>query len=162
MALFAFYIHAMTVIAFDGRIIAADKRANYGSLQRTTTKLHRVTPIHGDYKGHELIVGTAGISAQGKEMIEWIRRGMDPQDFPSTQRDSKESCACMVVHRDGTKWSFERAPYPLVLEDQKVAIGSGRDFALAAMFMGADARQAVEVACHFDTSCGNGIDWMSI
>lgn len=147
----------MTVIAYDGRIIAADKRANYGSLQRTTTKIHR---IQNDAVGH-LIVGTAGISAQGREMIAWIERGMDPKDFPHTQRDSKESCSVLIVYPDGRKISFERSPYPLVLEDAQVAIGSGRDFALAAMHLGYDARRAVEVACHFDTSCGNGLDWMS-
>lgn len=146
----------MTVIAYDGRVIAADKRSNYGSLQRTTTKLHRVENSLG-----RLIVGTSGISAQGREMVEWIRRGAHPNDFPPTQRDSRESCSVLVVFDTGVKWSFERSPYPLILEDEQVAIGSGRDFALAAMHMGGDARKAVEVACHFDTSCGNGIDWMT-
>lgn len=43
----------------------------------------------------------------------------------------------------------------LVVEiKEKFAIGSGRDFALAAMHNGACTEKAVETACHFDSFCG--------
>jgi ATP-dependent protease HslVU (ClpYQ) peptidase subunit len=45
-----------------------------------------------------------------------------------------------------------------VVEDPFMAWGSGRDFALGAMAMGATAREAVAVACRFNVYCGNGID----
>ena len=43
-----------------------------------------------------------------------------------------------------------------------VARGSGRDFALAAMAMGASAYEAVEIAARFDASTGDGIDEISL
>ena len=58
------------------------------------------------------------------------------------------------------KW--ERSPYPLKFHDEQFAIGSGRDFALAAMYLGKTAAQAVEVACVFDSGCGNGVDAMAL
>jgi hypothetical protein len=43
-----------------------------------------------------------------------------------------------------------------------LAFGSGRDYAEAAMFLGCDAKRAVEVACQFQTDCGNGIDTLRL
>ena len=42
------------------------------------------------------------------------------------------------------------------------AIGSGRDFALAAMRMGADAKKAVKIASEFDIHTGGRIRTMRL
>jgi ATP-dependent protease HslVU (ClpYQ) peptidase subunit len=47
-------------------------------------------------------------------------------------------------------------------EDKKTATGSGRDYALAAMHCGKTAREAVEIACLFETGCGNGVDELEV
>ena len=44
------------------------------------------------------------------------------------------------------------------MEGPFCAIGSGRDFALAAMALGHSAIEAVTVAGRFDTASGNGFD----
>ena len=41
-------------------------------------------------------------------------------------------------------------------------MGHGRDFTLAAMHLGHDARTAVEVACALDAFCGCGIDTLTL
>ena len=55
---------------------------------------------------------------------------------------------------------YEQTPNPFVVEDKQWAIGSGRDYAIAAMHLGRTAAEAVAVACLFDVSCGMGIDTM--
>lgn len=48
------------------------------------------------------------------------------------------------------------------IEEPRCCWGSGRDFAEAVLHLGHDARKAVEVACHFQTDCGNGIDSLDL
>lgn len=64
--------------------------------------------------------------------------------------------------QDGSLWKYERTPHPLKFPPQQFAIGSGRDFALAAMYLGCDAAGAVHVACEFDSACGNGVDVVTL
>ncbi len=139
----------MTVIAFDGRTLAADKRALIGGLSRSTTKIHRVGAS---------LVGFAGDGAQGMEMLAWLRKGAKPVAFPESQRDDDDWASVIVVRPGGFIDLYERTPYPIRYEDKIFAVGSGRDFALAAMHLGLSAKQAVEVACVFDPGCGNGVD----
>jgi ATP-dependent protease HslVU (ClpYQ) peptidase subunit len=139
----------MTVIAYDGKQLAGDKMTNFGGLHGTTTKVHRI----GD-----LLVGGAGTTAQIIEMQEWIRSGHPVDRFPTPQRDAKDCVSMLVIHRDGTVWQFENTPHPIVIENKFWAIGSGRDYAMAAMHLGCTARAAVQVAMALDSGCGNGVD----
>jgi 20S proteasome alpha/beta subunit len=141
----------MTVIAWDGKILAADKWSCNSGLIRTVTKIHRVGGA---------IVAVAGNLDQGLLMIEWVRQGCNPETFPKSQ--SGDNWATLVVaDKDGLR-HYEQTPYPIIVEDQIWAAGSGRDFALAAMHLGKDATEAVEVACVFQSDCGNGCDWFEI
>lgn len=139
----------MTVIAWDGRTLAADKRVSYGNMSRTTTKIRRV----GD-----CLVGIAGSGSIGLAVVEWLGNGADPAAFPKLQEDADDHANVLVIRPDGCIEEYARTAYPTVYEDKFAAIGSGRDFAVAAMHLGKTAREAVEVACLFDTGCGNGID----
>lgn len=139
----------MSVIAWDGKTLAADKRACIGTLIMTTTKIFRVG---------EALAAYAGDADGGEEMLAWFNAGQDPDKFPSSQRDKYEWSGLLVIWENGRIWKYERTPYPIKFPPQKFAIGSGRDFALAAMHCGKSAVEAVEVASIFDSGCGNGID----
>ncbi len=141
----------MTVIAFDGKTVAADKRATNGTLIMTTTKIFRV----GD-----AICASAGDTDKCAEMLAWFRSGAKPEEFPPGNRG--DDWSGLLVIRPGEILKYERTPYPMKIEDRFVAIGCGRDFALAAMHLGHDARAAVEVAIALDSGCGNGIDTMTL
>jgi 20S proteasome alpha/beta subunit len=141
----------VSVIAWDGTTLAADKRATLGSLIRTTTKIFRV----GD-----ALCAYAGSAAGGEEMLAWFRDGAKPESFPASQRTDEWSG--LLVVRKGEILKYEQAPYPLRFEDKFIAIGCGRDFAMAAMHLGHDARTAVEVAIALDSGCGNGIDALTL
>jgi len=141
----------MSVIAWDGKKLAADKRACLGTLIRTTTKIFRV----GD-----ALCAYAGDADGGEEMLAWFRAGAPPNGFPVSQRD--ENWSGLLVIRKGEILKYERTPFPVRFEDGAFAIGCGRDFALAAMHLGHDAVKAVEVAIALDSGCGNGIDVLEL
>ncbi len=144
----------MTVIAWDGKALAADKRTNFGGLHAMTTKVHRLPDGR--------LVGCAGNAAQIAEIVYWLSAGADPEKMPSSQRDAKECVSALVIEPGGRVLQYENTPHPIVIENPTWAIGSGRDFAMAAMWLGQDARHAVIVACELDCSCGNGVDTLEL
>ena len=139
----------MSCIAWDGEMLAADKQASVGGLARTTTKIKQI---------RNFLVGYAGEAVQGEEMVAWLSKGAKPNTFPEAQRDKDDWVAMLVIRPGVIIQIYERSPYPMVLEDKTMAIGSGRDFALTAMFLGKRADEAVRIACHFDKGCGLGVD----
>ncbi|MCA7945571.1 hypothetical protein [Burkholderia vietnamiensis] len=143
----------MTVVAWDGKTLAADKRGDAGGLQRTTTKIFR-------FDGG--LFGSAGSASRGAELFAWICAGANPDTVPAFQLSLEEYQSAMVVRSDGTVWLYGCSGHPFRMEDQFHAIGSGRDFAIAAMHLGRTAAQAVEVATLFETGCGNGIDTLEL
>jgi hypothetical protein len=139
----------VTVIAWDGRTLAADKRAHKYGLAYTVTKVFRV--------GADRLVGISGDASRGAELIAWLERGGDPASYPEL-KDKDCPAFMLCVERGGRVLLYEKTAHPYVCEDEKWAEGEGRDFAVSAMHAGMDARAAVEWACRFVISCGNGID----
>jgi 20S proteasome alpha/beta subunit len=138
----------MTVIAWDGKTLAADKRSTNMGLIHTVTKIFRVRGA---------LVAIDGDFAQGLLMVEWIRNGCDPDTFPESQSDDDKWTNITVADKDGIH-VYEQTPCPIHFEDKIYASGSGRDFALAAMHLGKTAAEACEVASIFHSGCGNGVD----
>lgn len=138
----------MTTIAWDGKTLAADRRTSFGSRITTVTKAHRVN-------GH--LVAGAGITAQINEMIVWFRDGANPATFPAAQRGD-DAVSLLVITPAREVHLYCNTPYPLVIEDKFTAIGSGSEFALAAMHCGKSAVEAVEVAAVFDSATGGGVN----
>lgn len=120
-------------------------------MKRTGTKILRI----GD-----LAVGFTGPSDRGAAMIEWVRSGRRPELFPEGQKE--DDWAQLVVIEGGRVFSYQQTPYAMVNEDPVYAEGTGRDYALAAMYLGCDAARAVAVACQFDPSSGMGIDAIEV
>jgi len=91
-------------------------------------------------------------------MVTWLEAGRNAETFPAENEKSEDYATLLVVHRDGKLERFESCAGSIIVESPQHAIGSGRDFALMAMHMGADARRAVELTCELSVDCGNGID----
>ncbi len=141
----------MSIIAWDGRTLAADKRASMGTLIRTTTKIFRFGGALLSYSGE---------AGMGEELVAWFTAGAVAEEFPARQRADDPS-TLLVIDASGIR-TFERSPHAIRVEDQTFAIGSGRDFALAAMHLGKTAAEAVAVAIALDSGCGNGIDTLEL
>lgn len=143
----------MTVVAWDGKTLAADKRTSFGGLHAVVTKVYE---INGS------LVGCAGASAQNAEMRAWFAAGCDPKEFPAAQRDIDKCVSMLVIDKSGAVLQYENTPHPIRIESRLWAIGSGRDFAIAAMHCGKTAREAVEIASACDSNCGNGVDSLQL
>lgn len=142
----------MTVIAWDGHTLAADRRAvSGGGIARTVTKIERW--------GHEMLAVTGQLDV-GSELREWYKAGASPKDFPQSAREA--DATLIVISRHGGIREYVSGPYPMLIDGQKAAWGSGRDYAEAAMHLGHDAVKGVEVACAFQTDCGGGIDTLTL
>lgn len=142
----------MTTIAWDGKTLCADRQATSNNWGRETTKMFRCG---------EAVLAICGTLAYGLEMKAWWEKGADPDKFPAAQRDDNKWGPLMVWNREGL-WRYEQSPYPLKIESEHYACGSGRDFALMAMHLGKTAREAIELASAFDTETGMGVDQMGI
>lgn len=142
----------MTVIAWDGKTLAADKLATMsGNIARTVRKIERF--------GDVLLAMTGGWDV-AVEIREWYKAGAVPTAFPPRARD--DIATLIVFKRNGAIDTYASGPFPMPIEAKQIAFGSGRDYAEAAMHLGKTASEAVAVACHFQTDCGNGIDTLTI
>jgi hypothetical protein len=140
----------MSVVAWDGKTVAADRRACIADAAMTTTKLWLLPAT-------DVVIASTGDQSFGLAMVDWWRKGADPSAWPPFQ--ATDDWARIIIFEPGqAPYCYERQPVRQVVEDQFMAWGSGREFALGAMAMGATAREAVEVACRFNVYCGNGID----
>lgn len=139
----------MTTIAWDGKTLAADKRMSFGTEFATVTKITR----SGD-----CLIGWAGGSALGRAMMAWFVDGCEPANFPAMQREEGKTGVLLVIHSNKRIEHYAQEPYPIPVEDSYYAVGSGSGFASAAMYLGHDAKRAVEVSCALDMNSGSGID----
>jgi hypothetical protein len=140
----------MTVIAWDGSPrLVADKQMTIADSRFPTVKLHRGP------RGE--VYGFTGDPFLCMARMEWLKNGGEPSEYPKAEGDA--FARLLVLDASGLSY-FESSPYRIQVYSPFMAFGSGMDFAIAAMAMGADAVRAVEIACQFDTGCGMGIDVM--
>jgi ATP-dependent protease HslVU (ClpYQ) peptidase subunit len=138
----------MTVIAWDGHTLAADKLAGSVGLRRTVTKIRAI-------RGH--LVAFSGNAGRGMEVVAWWEAGAYPAEYPKFQ-EADDFVDLLVITPVGKILKYERSAHPVHFEDATFAMGSGRDYAMATMFLGFGAVRAVEVASEHDMDCGGGLD----
>lgn len=144
----------MTVIAFDGKTLAADRMSGSQYIKSPASiKAHRIRGC---------LVGLAGEAAMNAEWRAWFAAGAKPEDFPSTFRDSDKCSTALVITESGEINVYQATPYPIVIVGPTHAIGSGAEAAMAVMALGHDARKAVEIASVVCAGCGNGIDTIEL
>lgn len=142
----------MTVIAWDGRTLAADRQSECGSVKSSVRKIFRV---------HDGLAGVSGNLSIGMEVLAWYEAGADPMGWPSSNRRLDEGATLTVVRmKDGKPaiYFYESSPYPFCSLDQFAARGSGAGEALVAMACGKTSVEAVLLAQQFNHTCGLGVD----
>lgn len=143
----------MTVIAWDGRTLAADKQSTIQGLGFTVTKIFRVP---------DGLVGFMGSASHVAALLPWFCGDRDPMAWPQPHAPNESADVLHITAAGIQVYCGTNGPRPEKLEDRFVAMGAGRDYAMAAMFLGHDARRAVEVACALDIHCGKGIDTLTL
>jgi hypothetical protein len=144
----------VTVIAWDGKTLAADRYSEQGYVRGERTKIRRLADGR--------LVGAAGRTSISLEVIAWLENGGLPSDYPASARG--DDAAVIVVNTDGKAVIYDCGPVPLHIEGRKyVAIGSGAEAAMAAMYLGCDAVRACHVAGAVVVRCGgNGFDTLTL
>ena len=140
----------MTVWAWDGRTLAADKQATNNGTKARVTKVFTHTKDNGTY----LLTG-CGDHGVLMSKIAWFKDNSAP--WP---KDEDKATLAVITPKGGLL--LYESIWPMAIEEKFHAGGSGRDIALGAMAMGATAAQAVEIAITFETGCGMGIDTLEL
>ena len=135
----------MTTVAWDGNTLAADSLAvdNWGLVSRANKVL----------EGEDFLLGIAGNHGM---ILAWWRK---VQSLPAssiinhgyTDYELEKNNPSMILVTAHKVYKLD-GPVFIEVEARFTAIGSGRDFALAAMHLGKTAKEAVQIAAEFDNN----------
>lgn len=132
----------MTTIATDGKSMAGDGQVHCSNTITDTTarKVFRLKDGR--------IVGGAGCAYSLGVMRAWLESG---GDVPSVSEDF----TMLILSKEGVKSVNHRGHF--IDEPLIAAVGSGMDFALAAMELGASPAEAIVIASKRDVHTGGEI-----
>jgi ATP-dependent protease HslVU (ClpYQ) peptidase subunit len=134
----------MSVVAWDGKTLAADKQGTIGDVAITVTKLWKLND--------GTVLGGVGDAFEAIGLRDWYMAGADPAEF------DPENETILIVAKDGECKFLAQLPVFMPVEDPFMAWGAGADIALGAMMMGAGAVRAVGIVCGINVACGCGVD----
>lgn len=130
----------MTTIAYKDGVMASDAALNSGD-----------TCVGGVSKSARrddgALCGGSGDTSRIRAILTWFLAGEDAKNKPDFGTDN--DVQALIVRPDGAIEWHDNIGFTSVVAPF-FAIGSGRDFALAAMYCGASAERAVECAAVFD------------
>ena len=137
----------MTTIAYNNGVLAADGLVSGPPGVRWTMKL---------FRRDGAVYGGCGVRSQIQTLADWYfgDRKEQPKYFPVG--DDGPSASILVMHDDGRVYQCGFDACPIEVPDY-AAIGSGSEYAVGAMYMGASALRAVEAAICHDSDSGGGI-----
>lgn len=142
----------MTTVAWDGKTMAADTLA--------TDTWGLKFESHKIIEGRDFLLAGAGEVGQIRKW--WVDEGhkltaeqLIAAGYSHYEREKNEpalllACVHGVYRHSGGVF--------LQSYEGRCAIGSGRNYALAAMYLGKTAEEAVKVAAHFDSGTNDVVD----
>lgn len=134
----------MTTLAWDGREMAADSQSTLnGSIPNGVIKI---------FKEEDYILAFCGSIDEG-----YMFKAVMADELKAKDCRFTKDFSAMVWTSDGemTEWYDSIIPVPVC--DKYVAMGSGAGAALAAMYAGKTAREAVEIAKKVDVFTGGKV-----
>jgi len=155
----------MSIVAWDGKILAADKMAASGVAEICTKIFKFKIPVdfENGEKLSDFVCAFTGPIPVGMLMVDWFKSGARKKEFPEVQKT--DDWSRLIVAHHSFKYGvriYDNTPAYYELEDPFLAWGAGAEVALGAMAMGADAIGAVGIASRYYTTCGQGIDYYQI
>ena len=141
----------MTVIAWDGKTLAADRLVVVENIRvGLAAKIRR---CDGN------LIGTTGVSAIADMMVDWFLAGRNPATYPPEASGAERYGEIIVVTPAREVLIFNNWPTPSTFSaDEQVAIGCAWDTAMVAMKCGLSARDAVLKVSEMDIRLGGGVD----
>lgn len=137
----------MSVIAWDGETLAADRQGTSAGMRHAVKKI---------YKINDELIGITGSFDNGIALLNWYK---DPDNYPFPEcQKTEDYSGLLIIEKDGSIWVVHKQPFKLQFFSKFHAVGAGRDFAMAAMYLGSSSTEAVRIASIYETSCGMGVD----
>lgn len=137
----------MSVVVYKDGILAADTRA-YGG--RGQTSPGQKAKIHRLEDGTRVGIVSA-VLGEPERFLSWLKDGADRTKWTGDKPDLR----ALIIRPNGEVFLADDSIwFSGPIECATYAIGSGSDYALGAMAMGATAKQAVYVACDLDQNSG--------
>lgn len=139
----------MTTIAWDGKTIASDAQGGGAFIYNNGPKV---------FKHEGRLFGLAGDREACEVARKWILKNSEfHKDADRPRPDlGTESFGGLMIDPDGQCFAFEKRLLPFAVSTPH-AEGSGGMFAQAAMLAGADAAEAVRIACELDPYSGGSV-----
>lgn len=134
----------MTTLAWDGKTLAADSRATSSGMPYKAVKIFMLAD-------GSLFAGS-GEYGQVHAVKAWLENA-----DADTQKPKTDDFAGFFVTAAGEVFRLEESLIRLPVYEPFHAMGSGRDFAMAAMHCGKSAREAVEIAALYDVFTGGDV-----
>jgi ATP-dependent protease HslVU (ClpYQ) peptidase subunit len=145
----------MTTIAFRDGILAADRLITE---KDTRVPGNAVKIIQNKYGWS---VGLAGSVADYHRLGDWVDSYLGAPKKSKPPNPPGGEYGAIAVSPEGKVFYIERGVmFPANEDAPFVVAGAGGDIALGAMYAGASAIEAVEIASKVDTSTGNGVMWV--
>lgn len=152
----------MTTIIVDRKLklMAADKQATGdGGHILKHIKIRRVK-----HENQDVLIASAG-DAEAAEAFElWYidqEKSRKGEKVDGEHKDShyplNQNFHALALYEDGSLLWYGPKGYPMEVKERYFGIGSGSDFAIGALFAGANLRKAVQIACKLDANSGVGI-----
>jgi ATP-dependent protease HslVU (ClpYQ) peptidase subunit len=137
----------MTTIAYRDGILAADGRTTYGNTIFTDNnkKIHRLSD--------GALFALCGDVSYVQPMLDALED--DEAELPIAEEGS--SFTAVIVEKNGKLRLYEGRGGYIALDAPYYAFGSGEEYAIGAMDMGASAEEAVKVASGRDLGTGGVI-----
>lgn len=104
-------------------------------------------------KGKNSIYGACGEWDKCLKMLQALESDGDV--------DSDMDVTVLELRNDGI-WIYESTIIPARIKNDFWAVGTGANFAIAAMHLGKSPKEAVEIACQYDPSSHLPIDYMTL
>lgn len=144
----------MTTIAYDGTTIAADTLSTY-DMERCAVPKKKIRVENG------VVFALTGAGRFYDALVKWFFDGADTENMPKG-KSGDYGYSLIVIDEDGVRSYNDDCGYPNWFKEQKMAWGTGQDYAMGAMYAGADAESAVKVACMLDIKSGGAVQVVNV
>ena len=158
----------MTVIAWDGEVLATDTQCTMGNAKYNSPKAW-----YESVGGQACIISGVGTLKNIHRHKDWLLKDNRPVsviaspdnrwmsvEFPYGDVEN-HYYQFILVTKEGLL-RYEGTPYPIVHGVNACAFGEASDFAYGALAMGATAIEAVKVAIQYSHQCGGNVESYSL
>jgi hypothetical protein len=150
----------VSVIAFDGKTLAADSNTLRGGVIYTAKKIRR---IKNEPNGN-LLVGYSGPTSTAELFYKWAAAGFPEGQCPKDHMEETDlkGGTAIVIREDRSIWFYDHSSSPFTIDTAYGAVGAGCEAAMAAMFLKHTALEAVQAAIAHNVLCGGRIDTIDL